>query len=85
MVVYYYVEGVDLVDVELLSADEADAHIVIPEGKAESSSLLTDSILEQPQKFPLGWVVAAERWRSSRYVEPPLSKLAIANGWVPDL
>lgn len=70
---------------EALEACGPDAHIVIPEGKAESSPLLTDSILEQPQKFPLGWVVAAERWRSSRYVEPPLSKLAIANGWVPDL
>ncbi|MCK5753844.1 MAG: hypothetical protein KAH46_14205, partial [Mycobacterium sp.] len=70
---------------EALEACGPNAHIVIPDGKVESSPLLTDSILEQPQKFPLGWVVAAERWKSSRYVEPPLSKLAIANGWVPDL
>jgi hypothetical protein len=69
---------------QALEACDPEAPIKVPAAPTPSATL-ADAILSRPEVFPLGWIVAAEHWRSTGNVEPPLAVVAIEQKWVPDI
>jgi len=69
----------------LLRACGPDALVKVPVTSPPTSRLLVDALLETPDAYPLGWVVAAEHWQSVGNPEPSLGSVAIDRKWVPEL
>jgi hypothetical protein len=75
--------SLDLLDA--LQTAGPHASIDVPSTATAPDDQFLTKILSYPPRYPLNWVIAAERWRSQRHDQPPLATTATTHGWVPEL